>query len=274
VVAVSRAGRALIALAGLLALGAGCSRAHSTECQEFCALAATCGILPSPLGLDLDNCTSQCELSDTTSFNTLSRCAMGVSLGDASGADLWCGGGGDGGGASPACGTFSGCVANSYPDADVIGEASLGLSLVPTPPFDYAAVIRQASDMSCGPVPTPVREMLLTASQCTKAGIESLTIFVEQSSVRQVASLTCSLSSPQQLVVPGLTPGLVRPIVDILAPFGAQAPGVTVCRRFYGPRVVLAANQQAGSLVPVPTDNDLFLGGDPCPDSAADGGVD
>ena len=47
---------------------------------------------------------------------------------------------------------------------------------------------------------------------------------------------------------------------------------MSVCRRFYGPRVVLAANQQAGSLVPVPTDNNLFLSGDPCPDTAADGG--
>lgn len=259
-----------ISVPSLYAAAAGCTNTRRETCQRFCALAAECHILPSPLGTDQGNCVSQCQLSDPTSFSTLTSCLDDDdphpnSVQDASFPELWCGT--DGG--PPACAAFAGCLSGSYPGADIIGTTDMFLLFEATPPAVPDEVISQPSDTSCDAVNFPPYESLLTGAVCEMSGITNVTVFVEQTSTQEIASLPCSLAALQGLIAPGLHPGPARPIVEVQANMG---PGNTsTCRRFSGPRALLWANEQGGSFVPIPTTPAVFLTGSPCTGSGTTG---
>jgi hypothetical protein len=253
----------------LCATAVGCSNPRSDMCQRFCTFAAGCYILPSPLGTDQGNCASQCQLSDETSFSTLTSCLdvddpRANAVGDASFPELWCGTNGG----PPACAAFSGCLTSSYPGADITGSASMFLLFEATPPAVPADVISNPTDTSCDPPIFPF-DVLLTGQLCEMSAITDVTVFIEQTSIQQIAALPCSLAALQGLIVPGLHPGSARPIVEVQANLGPD--NTSTCRRFYGPRTLLEANKQGGSFVPIPTTSAVFLTGSPCSDAASIG---
>jgi hypothetical protein len=236
------------------ALAAACtSQNPPAVCQRFCQLASTCGLLPSALGLDVGNCASRCGLTDGPTSDALTKCETQAAP-DADPGGLWCGSSG----VIPVCAAFSRCLETTYPGTNLTGEAILDLRFVATPPVDPAAVIRSASDEACAsdatqPSATP---------DCETIGIRALTVFVEQTSERLVASMTCSVASLQPLTISGLQPGAVRPIVEVQADLGSG--GSPQCRRFYGPRAVLVAAKHAPAVVPVPMTSELFAAGAAC----------
>jgi hypothetical protein len=253
-----RARSAPLALLGALglAIAGGCFNANdAATCGRFCDLAATCGMLPSPLGLDRDDCASRCAISDGVSFTTLTDCWRRAAP-DAGTANLWC----QASDGPPVCAAFDACIESSYPGADVTGQSSLRVAFVPTPPANPAVVARDANDGMCEVSPS-ISSPPPTADACAALHIQSMTILVEERAETVVTTLPCSSSTLQDLVIPGLHPGALRPIVELLA---LPDSGSAQCRRFYGPRVVVAADHNASSAVPIPTTGDLFVAGAAC----------
>jgi len=225
-------------------------------------------MLPSPLGLDQADCNSRCKLSDAVSFGALTDCWRRDAP-DAGAEALWC----QSPAGAPVCAAFSACIEGSYPAADITGQATLRVAFVSTASDTPPSVVRAASNGACEADVAPP-STVPTANDCAALSIQSMTILVEERVEEAVTTLPCSGSTLQDLVIPALRPGALRPIIEIRAVPGSDATQPVECRRFYGPRVVVAANQSASSAVPIPTTVELFATGDACLSAGASQGAD
>jgi len=256
-------GRWAVFIGGLATLlAAACSSGNDGgECDRFCVMAATCGMLPSPLGLDRSDCVARCKLSDTDSFQNLTGCFRHAAPSGASPEDLWCGSADF----APDCEVFDACLQTTYPGADVTGTTSLTVGFLATPPADPALAMRAPDDEACEPSldPTVLASSAAAGVSCQLLDIHELRVGVAARSMTFLPPMACSAVTLETLVIPGLSPGAVRPVIDVTA---APTPGGSVeCRRFYGPRVVAAANVLgAASVLAVPASTDVFLAGAPC----------
>jgi hypothetical protein len=256
-----------VALVGGLALLGGCfAKNDSHKCRDLCGLASTCGLLPSPLGFGTDpasalsNCVSRCELSDEASFTTLDNCFLYAP--DASFADLWCGSD------DSVCATFSNCISDNNPQADVTGSATAEIQFVAMtsgdaglPEAPDAAACVQTVDAA---VPSPF-------DQCSGADIEIQSVAVtlgQAQSTRQVTPISCGASGLPALVEANLAPGLLEAAADVRA----LLPGNTlsVCRQFAGITVILRAGGTDQVMIPLPVSQRAFEMGKECPTVSAD----
>lgn len=245
--------------AALLALGGCPSENDGARCGAFCALADSCGMLPSPLGLDDGDCVARCKLSDSVSFDTLTGCYREAAPPGATPQTLWCG-------VDPVCALFDACLQTSYPGADVTGTTSLTVGFAATPPVELALLARAPGDDTCEAsldLATALPAVTPNAGTCQAIDIQQLQVGVAERAASALPAMACSAITLQTLVIPNLPPGAMRPMIDVTAVITPDGP--SECRRFHGPRVVAAANREGtASALPIPTSIDTFLMGAPC----------
>jgi hypothetical protein len=247
----------------------GCfAQQDGAKCAHVCALAARCGMLPSPLGsgdtpaAQQQSCIDRCKLSDQVSFQQVTGCSFPEPP-DASVEELWCGGG-----AVPVCALMDACLAGVFPTADVTAAAALEVHLVSTTTPEEAR-----RDDTCHRAPDPAT---LAPATCTATdiAIDSVTVTLAQRTERTLASESCSIATVAPLRIEGLKAGPVQPSAEIeLTVAGASTP---ICRRFYGTRVVLVGSVLGVTTIPIPASSALLSEGTPCANASAgaDGGAD
>jgi hypothetical protein len=229
-------------------------------------------MLPSPLGegttadQQRSSCVARCELSDEASFQTVTGCWETAAPPTASAEKLWCDDGG-----TMVCALLDACLADSFPMADVTAAVPLRFYLASAPP----AILATAPDDSCQPMPDLGSPPAAPPVSCAgdDITIQMVAITLMQRTARALPALSCATAALAPLLIEGMKAGPVQPAVDVQAtPAGGAA---TICRRFYGPRVVLAGGQTGMTLIPIPTSAALFEGGAACPppSPAADGGA-
>jgi hypothetical protein len=103
---------------------AGCEPSYVQECVDACQLAATCNVLPSPLGGgdDLDeakeNCSARCSLTSSDIRSSVVACFAASGTEGTSISEMWC---------SPesTCAKFSACLQKEFPGQEILGKASV-----------------------------------------------------------------------------------------------------------------------------------------------------
>jgi hypothetical protein len=237
----------LVAAVSML-LGACIDIGDTSDCQSFCHQAASCGVIPSPLGAELDgvsaedNCIARCSLTEPDARSPFTRCDPGHAVPDA--VSEWCGG---------ACEQMAQCLLSALPDAGILGKATLEVRFTagdpdPSPPSCALPLCSAETCSSC------TQDCPCDAQFCKKEPAPAscplgatMTVLVEQrGQMVQSTPLKCAPLASLVTFKDELAAGPVRP--------SAMIQTGTTCKLFPGDEVVLFANTTGGALVRIPKD--------------------
>jgi hypothetical protein len=203
--------------AGLLELVA-CSNddeeRRAESCNEMCGKLGRCRMLPSPLGIDEDNCTDRCKETGGLS-DALIACSEKIEIPNG-----WCP-------ADTECGSLVSCLQKAAPDAGLVARGSLRV----VPVENDAGKAGVCTVTSCSPDLKTIRAEELCASWKSSVG----TLFVADEASWLAETTTCveALTAPPIFVGIDVRPLRAGLIVRSVSSDADAAVSETACLVFH-----------------------------------------
>ena len=233
-----------------------CSSVSVTQqgsCSQACATAATCGLLPSPLGGGSDgvgNCTQRCELTDLATGAPVISCLTSADVGSSQGSpsDLWCG-------AQPACATAASCLSPLGPGLVPLSTVSVAAYAGPLGAYDTGSCSPDASAPPSNEFTPP--EAMTWCNPFT----EVIPFIQQVTGYTFGASVPCSVALTQTTPFESQPAGAIRAGFEIFGTIpgdasvvrdaGAGSPRPQFCWVFHGDRVLAVSGMPVTIGVPI-----------------------
>jgi hypothetical protein len=255
------AAASVVLFASVAIWGLGCGSSSSSDCGTFCAALETCGMLPSPFGVDRSSCNDACEASSDGTQTTFTACGLpktpnACSSLDRGASSPWC--------CSASCGKFAACLETAGGTA-VVPKATVTVQFVELD--DKTQPIRRDDIQgfgACGAPPTGT--MLDPVPYCS--GLEGTTKHAPIQAVSVFLDTDVGTVAPQadtcedlltSVVFSAVEPTALRAGVTLQVSSTESEPGD--CLVFWSDRVAARPGESIEVDIPIPSRERLECGG-------------